>query len=154
MILDDISNIGLYTSIIPRLAQAIDFIRRGDFSSIPDGRFTIDGDRIFANIETYATKDVNLRLFEAHRRYADVQFILGGDGERCGWAAGAQSLETTVPYDVAKDILFCAPRQVEWFSLLPGRFAIFLPEDAHEPSRHLNGAAANVRKCIVKLMLD
>ncbi|NDG71800.1 MAG: DUF386 domain-containing protein, partial [Proteobacteria bacterium] len=72
-----------------------------DGSQAP-GRYEIDGDRVFALVQKYTTKPVESALYEAHRRYSDIQFIFSGR-ETILWAPLAAMSEQTMPYDEAKD---------------------------------------------------
>lgn len=152
MIYDTLDNIGQYTALLPQIAKAVDFLKRTDLADMPDGRVDIDGDNVYANIQSYATKSIDMRGFEAHRKYADIQFVISGDGELCGVAVPTEDQTVVLPYDEAKDVLFCAPASCDWFKLTPGYFAIFLPQDAHEPGRQY-GEVANVKKCVVKVLI-
>ena len=153
MIYDTLENLARYVPLLPGLGKAAAFLSREDLARLPDGRVAIDGDRVFANLQTYDTKPIDMRGFEAHRKYADVQAVLGGEGELCGFAVPTAEQDVVAPYDAAKDVLFCAPPLCEWLRLTPGFFALFLPQDAHEPGRQL-GEVARVRKCVVKIRLD
>ena len=153
MIYDTLENLAQYASLLLGLEKVVDFLSRPDLAQLPDSRAEIDGDRVFANVQTYATKPIDMRGFEAHRKYADVQVVIGGEGELCGVAVPTEEQDVVTPYDEAKDVLFCAPPLCEWFRLTPGFFALFLPQDAHEPGRQL-GEVATVRKCVVKIRID
>ena len=50
MIYDTLTNSHLYYGISARLQKALDFLVNSDFSTIPDGRYEIDGNDVFANI--------------------------------------------------------------------------------------------------------
>ena len=58
-----------------RILEAIEIIRNTNFNDIPDGRLEYPNG-IWANLQTYYTKQD--ALFEAHRKYIDIQFILAG----------------------------------------------------------------------------
>lgn len=149
MIYDSIGNIGKYPAAIPRIDAVAKFLA-SDFSSLPDGRIDIDGDRVFATISTYGTKRRETAVFEAHRRYCDIQAIIDGE-EYCGVVSAASWLTETVPYDAAKDIRFFAnPKVYSNILLAPGMFAFFSPDDAHMPGVAI-GALGKVRKCVIKV---
>ena len=59
----------------PRILEAIEIIKNTNFNDIPDGRLEYPNG-IWANLQTYYTKED--ALFEAHRKYIDIQFILAG----------------------------------------------------------------------------
>ena len=77
MILDTLDNAARYESLNSRFAKAFDFLRTVDGSQAL-GRHDLDGDACFALVQTYESKPVEKALFEAHRKYIDVQFIHSG----------------------------------------------------------------------------
>ena len=89
---------------VQALRKALDFLRRPDIASLPDGRVDIDGDQVYALPQRYATILTDPPRFEHHRRYIDIQFIVTGD-EVIGWAP-AERMQVTEAYDPAKDIAF------------------------------------------------
>jgi len=116
-----------------------------------DGRMELDGDRLYAMVQSYHTRPgrENPR-FEAHRRYTDVQFVLAGF-ELCGWAPLAR-LSILTPYDEARDVLFGRVDAADSV-LLPfpaGRALVFHPWDAHAPCLAA-AEPAPVRKIVVKV---
>lgn len=149
MIYDAIENIGRYAQSIPHLGKVLDFVA-SDIASLADGRHEIDGDRAFASISSYGSKRLEDGVFEAHRRYADIQIVLDGE-EFCGVVPGASWLKENIPYDPEKDIrFFASPSNFSKILLEPGVFAYFAPEDAHMPGLAL-GALRRIRKCVVKV---
>ena len=50
MIYDTLANAYLYQGISDRLQKGLDFLIHSNFASLPDGRYEIDGDDVFANI--------------------------------------------------------------------------------------------------------
>ena len=152
MILDTIENIGTYAAAIPNLKAIRDFLA-GDVAALPDGRVEIDGDRVFASISSYGTKRLEDGVFEAHRRYADIQMLLEGE-EMCGVVPGADWMKENIPYDEARDIRFLnTPPEFSRITLTPGLFAFFAPSDAHMPGIAI-GTMHRVRKCVIKVAVD
>ncbi len=49
------------------------------------GRHDLDGDDLFALVQEYTTRAADECVWEAHRRYIDVQFVVTG-AERMGVA--------------------------------------------------------------------
>lgn len=151
MIYDAIGNIGRYRDAIPRFEAVAKFLE-SDFASLPDGRVEIDGDHVFATISTYGAKRREAAVFEAHRRYCDIQIVIDGE-EFCGVVPASGWLKETVPYDEEKDIGFFAnPTTYSDILLEKGLFAFFAPDDAHMPGVAI-GALGNVRKCVIKIEL-
>ena len=89
-------------------------------------------------------------MWEAHRRYVDVQFVATGT-ERMGVARLEQMREREA-YDAARDVAFFESG-TEFVTIREGMFAIFGPEDVHSPC-HRAGEPALVRKVVVKAAVD
>lgn len=134
---------------LPGLDLALAFLRRPDAAGLPDGRYEIDGERVFALVQRYETAAGEPR-FEAHRRYADVQYLAAGS-EVIG-AAPLAALRVTEPYDAGRDICFGSvpADRASLLTLAAGELAILYPEDAHAP-RLAAGAPAPVTKIVVKV---
>jgi len=150
MILDELKNWRCYEAL-RELKPAFEFLEANAGKSLPEGRVEIDGDRLFALVQTYPPKPVAEAEFEAHRRYADVQYIAAG-AEMIGWAP-TDGLEVTTPYDDAKDIGFYAqPARYTPAAVPAGSFAVFYPQDAHMPCCRLDSDEP-VHKIVVKVAL-
>lgn len=150
MILDTIPNIGVYRSLSPLLAQALDILASGRFMSLPDGRHPLAGERLFALLQTYSTKPLNEGRLETHRKYLDIQAVLTG-AERFGYAPLADLLPDG-SYDSERDIRFYHPHhQTELVTLRPGTFAVLFPHDGHMPGLVLPEGSGQVRKVVLKV---
>jgi YhcH/YjgK/YiaL family protein len=138
---------------VPRLAglaRALEFLRRPDLASLPDGKYEIDGERAYAMVQRYETAAAAAPVFEAHRRYADVQYLAAG-AETIA-VAPLERLEVTGPYDGQKDACFgrVEERYVSRLALNAGELAVLYPEDAHAP-RLPCGAPGQVVKVVIKV---
>jgi YhcH/YjgK/YiaL family protein len=147
MILDTLAQSARYAALHPGFARAFTFLRETDVAALPAGRHPIDGDRIYVSIDHKEGRGREGARLEAHRRYIDIQFTIGGDEEigwmplaACGPASGAG-------YEENRDIAFFEPRPETWLSVPPRTFAIFFPEDAHAPL----GGRGLLKKAIVKV---
>jgi YhcH/YjgK/YiaL family protein len=130
------------------LVRALDFLRSAP-ADIPDGRHEIEGDRIYANVMSYETRDFGHRTHEAHRRYTDVQFLL--QGEEQIYFTPATRLGTGSGYNAEKDYeLFAAPEFPSRLALSAGQFVIFHPGEGHQPAC-IGKAPCAVRKIVVKV---
>jgi biofilm protein TabA len=150
MILDRIEHAAMYRGLEPILREALDYLSSTDFSQVPEGRHVLDGERLFALVQRYQTKAVSDALWEAHRRYIDVQYVVAGD-EQIGYAPLVDGLTVTKPYDTQKDVIFFNVRG-DRFELSAGTFAIFTPHDVHAPGlvSGVSQQGAEVRKVVVK----
>ncbi len=132
MILDTLDQAARYEALHPRFAAAFAYLRSVDGSQ-PLGRHDLAGDDCFALVQTYETKPQNEALFEAHRRYIDVQFLHRGS-ETILWAPLAAMREETLAYDAAKDAaLWRLLPEATPLRLAAGHFTVFYPQDAHAP---------------------
>ena len=134
------------------MRRALEFLRRKDLLTLPDGRVGIDGERVFAIVQRYTPTAAPGPEFEFHGKYIDVQYIASG-AETIGWAPAGR-LTVTKPYDADKDAGFGPVLAGEWtpVRLETGQLAVFYPEDAHAPKLPA-GAAAPVMKIVVKIAI-
>lgn len=151
MIMDTLQRAPRCIQWLPQTAAAFDFLRQHVGGDLTAGRHEIDGDRMFAMVSRYETRDPAIFHPEAHRRYLDVQYLVSGR-ETIYWSPLDEVGEPTQDYDDVKDIIFYRRndrgRPIE---LSGGHFAVFLPEDAHQPGCHVGGAATEVHKIVVKV---
>jgi biofilm protein TabA len=132
---------------IQGLESVFEYLERTDLRALPLGRTTIEGEDVFALVSEAPSREASEARFEAHRRNIDVQYAVDGQ-EAIGFAPRAA---VTVPYDEAKDIEFLAtPANYASVALKAGHFAVFAPEDGHQPGCHLDGLHT-VRKVVVKV---
>lgn len=121
---------------------------REDF---PDGRYDIEGGRLYALVQSYVTVRAEEKKYEAHRLYADIQYLFAG-GETIRWAP-IGTLAPATEYNEDQDYqLYGDPADEVALPLRAGRFALFFPHDAHKPGGVL-GAPAPIRKVVIKVRL-
>jgi YhcH/YjgK/YiaL family protein len=149
MILDELRNAPLYRSISPRMAQALDFLQKTDFARLEPGRRAVQGEEVFALVLALETKPKGAAIWEAHRRYIDVQYVFEG-AERMG-RADVRALKPSGEYDAEKDLLKLKGRG-DFFTVPAGTFVIFWPHDAHLPDVALK-APQPVKKAVVKVLV-
>jgi len=150
MIIDRLANSSSLYQLPARLARALEYLRGTDMRSVALGRHDLDGDHLFALVQEYTTRAADQCVWEAHRRYVDVQFVVTG-AERMGVASLAQMREREA-YDAARDVAFFEPGS-EFVTMRAGMFAVFGPEDVHSPC-HAAGQPGVVRKVVIKAMLN
>lgn len=152
MIFDTLSNSARYESLNSRFAKAFAYLRTVDGSQ-PLGRHDLDGDDCFALVQTYETKPQEKALFEAHRKYIDVQFIQSGR-ETILWAPLASMAEETMAFDQSKDAaLWKLVPDTTALHVSAGHFAILFPEDAHAPCIEWD-QPETVFKVVVKVAVE
>lgn len=147
MILDSLDHIDTYRGVHPRIWEALQLLRT-DLSGLADGRYELDGDRIFYMIQTYTTRPVN-DLPEAHRRYADIQCVLSG--AEC-IDVGELARMTEVEAHPERDLWLYRGR-LDRLTMTPGRFMLLFPQDAHAAAIAVDEPAA-CHKVVIKVLLD
>jgi biofilm protein TabA len=148
MIFDLLENHTRYTGLGPNLAAAFDFLVKTDLAALKPGRIDLQSEALYILVQEYTTKPAEQGLWEAHRRYIDVQYLLSGH-ERMGFAQiCTMQLGEYVP---ERDFqpLTGSGNQIDVF---PGSFVIFHPQDAHMPGLAVN-APEPVKKIVVKVRI-
>jgi len=103
MILDTLGNAAKYAGLKIGISEAFGFLDQPGLAELPDGKYEIFGDRVYAMI-------------------AHVDGRAVSDGELEGHE-----------YDAEKDLEFFEGDPKSIVRIPPGSFAIFLPTDAHLP---------------------
>jgi biofilm protein TabA len=150
MIVDRLGNRSVDGHLPARVRQALEYLRTTNLIAIPAGRHDVDGDRLFALVQDYVTRPVEQCVWEAHRKYIDVQYVVKGV-ERMGHAQLSKMIERE-PYDLSRDVTFFEPGAAS-VTLTAGTYAIFGPEDVHAPGGAVDQPAP-VRKVVVKAAID
>ena len=106
---------------------------------------------VFPLVQDNTTKPKAEGVWEAHRKYIDVQFVAAGV-EQMGWAK-LDTLAVKKPYDADADYaLFDGPG--DFLTVPAGSFTIFFPKDGHIPGIAVNDQPSAVRKIVVKVAVD
>jgi len=140
-----------YYSMHPeRWNKAFEFLSSRDLDSLPVGRYEIDGDRLFAKVDEYTTRNVEDTRYEAHKDYADIQYMIRGE-ERIS-VQPLKGLSLTVPYSRERDISFYTSLKDCFFLADSTSYFIFFPENAHRPCLKVTDNS-RVRKIVIKVKL-
>jgi len=103
------------------------------------------------NISEYVTKNEEEVPFEAHQKFADIQYIVTGE-EKIGVTTFENNL-ITVPYDSITDVAFLTSDENNFRPATPEKFFIFFPNDAHRPGVKTT-ENTKVRKVVVKVRIN
>ena len=139
----------LFNEIGQNLQKGLDWLRKTDLENLADGKYLIDSERIFANVQSYKTKIT--APFEAHKKYIDIQYMIKGE-EKIG-VVDYDVCTTVEQYNSQKDIEFLdCSENVNYCTLKEGEFLILYPDDAHQPSLAIDNPAF-VKKAVVKVLI-
>ena len=141
-----------YYQLNPLFEKAFAFLKRPDLAALPAGRYDIDGNRCWANVQEATLVAPSERKLEAHRRFIDIQAPVTGP-ETIGLAE-MDAAALALPFDVENDcVLYSGPSKP--VTLKPGEFAIFFPPaDAHAPCCRAAGGPEKIKKVVVKVAVD
>ena len=131
-----------YNYLDEKFQKAFCFLRETDLLALPVGNVPIDGEEIYANVQSYTTMTPEDCPFEAHRKYFDIQYV--AEGEEVFGYEPLDNLTPAMEYDEEPD-------QSGSIVLKAGDFAIVPPEDGHAPRRMTKNGACQVKKIVVKV---
>ena len=146
MILGTLKESARYEQLNPHFKKAFDWIKSANLAQLETGKTVLEPDALFINVSDSQLKAKGDAKLEVHRKYVDIQVPISA-AESYGWKDRDQCTTVLKPFDTEKDIMFYDDAPSTYFTLQPGQFCIFFPEDAHAPCV---GAGA-LRKIIVKV---
>ena len=151
MIYGQLAHAETYAALGERFQQAFRFLKENDFTGMEDQRIEIDGDKVYAILQSYDTKPAAEMTPEAHHRYIDLQYLLEGE-ELVYCAFLSEMKDEAKPYDPNRDIVFYQSTEVQPLKLGNGTFLLLWPEDVHAPCISVDQKAP-VRKVVIKILL-
>ena len=150
MIFDRLENLPAYTAIAPEvMPKIVEFLGKCGAGEIAEGRHELDGNKLFVNVQSYATKSFNPEMLEYHKKYVDVQLLLAGSETLYYEPAGTA---VCTPYNEETDCGFNkVPASALPLKLEVGNFVLLLPEEGHLPGV---GDGSAVVKAVVKISTE
>ncbi len=147
MIFDSIKNMENYKNY-PELYSVLRFLHELESEALPAPDTVIREGTAFCNPVVLTSKDEADCVYEAHRKYIDLHYIV--EGSELIRTADPDFLEPLGAYDPEKDIRFFSGSAFGSYVLNSGDFMVCYPSDAHkvaiapkEPSE--------IRKIVVKI---
>ena len=134
-----------------RWEKAFTILKEENLADLEPGRYELEGTDLFVNVNEYQTKNEKDARFEAHRQYADIQYVVFGE-EKIG-IMPLENTTTTVSYNNEKDVVFLSAGENNYRLATPEKFFVFFPNDAHCPGVKTD-ENINVRKVVVKVRID
>ncbi len=150
MITDTIQNAENYYKLGENFQKGFEFLKNTDLKNLENGKYQIDGENVFVSVQDYTTKPESEGKFEAHKKYADIQFIIKGE-EKIGYT-NIQNCTPSTFYDDTNDIVFLESSG-DFITARENTFLIFLPQDAHMPCI-LTDSPRYVKKAVVKVKIS
>ncbi|CAN5637351.1 YhcH/YjgK/YiaL family protein [soil metagenome] len=153
MIVTELSQARAQVAMTPNLEKALRFLESWVEGSEPVGRVSIDGDRVYVEVQAYETLSGEIEKLEGHRRYLDIQYVSSGE-EIIGWAA-IDDVSEIDPFHEEHDYWLgsASAERITEVRLRAGQLAILFPSDMHAP-RRAAGPPSTVSKLVVKVELE
>lgn len=127
---------------------ALKFLKQEDLSKISVGTHELDHLNVFVKVTEYYSKNPEKVLFEAHRNYSDIQYVISGVENI--QLAKSESATLKVPYDKAKDSEFYQTKVNQNLLAKPGTCFIIFPNELHRPSIMVKDSVW-VKKIVIKV---
>jgi YhcH/YjgK/YiaL family protein len=146
MILDSLKNYRMYKNLHPRFEKAFDYLESNNLRELPLGKIELEGSDLVINVVDITGKSESAARMETHNKFIDIQIPIGAI-ETMGWKSKCNLTQISEAYNAEKDITFYADKATSFINVEPFDFAVFFPEDGHQP-----GIGKGVyRKIIVKV---
>ncbi|WP_317367197.1 YhcH/YjgK/YiaL family protein [uncultured Tyzzerella sp.] len=149
MIYSNIKNIGEYSFLPENIQKCFDYIKKNNLKDLEKGSYEICGKDLFVNIVEYETTTEDKRIWEAHKSYLDIHFIL--DGEEIINVNFINNMEQK-EFVEEEDFLNINGDKKSSIVLQEEDFLILYPNDAHMPSVNVS-SSKKVKKAIFKVKI-
>ncbi|MBI3943536.1 MAG: YhcH/YjgK/YiaL family protein [Chloroflexi bacterium] len=151
MVVTDLDHMAQQVALSSSLRKGLEFLQRTRGQELKDGRVEIDGEEVYAIIQSYDTLVNDTPTFEAHQKYLDIQYVAAGE-EVIGWTS-LENLNVTAPFSEAIDAVLGTAPAFTPVHLTDGQLVVLYPTDAHAP-RLAAGAPSQVKKIVVKALVQ
>lgn len=150
MIVDQLAHVSSYQHLGSGVVKALQFLRDTNLAALPNGRHEVQGDQLYAMVQRYQPRTLDKIVWESHRKYIDVQYVVSGR-ERMGWLPLSSQPAVTKPYDDTGDAALYAGGVQNLFVVPAGFFALYSPQDIHAPGLAMDPAEGEVFKVVMKI---
>lgn len=118
-----------------------------DLQQIATGKYEIEGERAFINVQEALTQESSNRKIEAHKHTIDLQFVVKGT-ERFGIVPEklAEPISEYTP-----DVRFYKTDKIKYADSKKDRFFIFFPGDCHQALVKAGKEPENIRVIVAKI---
>ena len=150
MVFDSLKNAELYYSLNDKFKIAFDFLKNYKDGDYALGKHEICGSDVFAVVQEYTIQPEKEGIFEGHKNYIDIQYIVSGI-EKIG-VVELSKAKLEKEYDESIDAAFYSGNGKSYDLLCEaGDYAILFPHDIHRPGMPALDTATNIKKIVVKV---
>jgi YhcH/YjgK/YiaL family protein len=147
----DKSTLRKHVAAHPQLWKAaFEFLQANNLAGLPNGRYQILGDEVYANVSEYSPRDPEKCLYESHKKYIDFQYLISGSEKM--EAAEISDVSVKTDYNPKTDAATYFPnaRKARKTVATPKEFFVFFPSDAHRPCIKVDDTT-KVKKIVIKI---
>ena len=144
MVIDSLKNMRHYESLNPLFKKAFDYIEQTDLNTLEPGKIVLIENELIVNVNQIEPKTKEEAKLETHDEYVDIQVPISGV-EIMGYTQRVDLPEAE--YDAAIDMTLYDGAAANYFTVSPGMFTLFFPEDGHAPGITSTG----LKKIIIKV---
>lgn len=149
MIFSTLDHADPYVDLHPYFRETFAALKSFDVET-PDGRIDLQGDDAFLLVQRYTTKPEAACTFESHREYVDIQVIFAGTETML--VEPIKRLKVMRTYDEKTDAVLYGPASGSRLVFKPRDFAVFYPQDGHQPMGQHDGPS-EVLKVVAKILV-
>lgn len=134
-----------------RWQKMFQWLAKNDINQLKPGRYPIDGEHCYANVEDATLHTPAEQKIESHKKYIDLQYT-GSGTERFGIIPNPS--KATVREAYKPDIMFWNYDKPHYIDSTPETFFLFFPSNYHQACVYPQGkkeAPQKVRKVCVKM---
>lgn len=154
MIIGNLNRLELTPYLPDGIKKAILFIKNNVNVNTPNGKYEIDGDKVFFMVSDNKPRVQSEAYPEFHRRYIDVQIVLEG-AERMDVHLLSKDFILREDRLEKDDIAFVENVENQTsFVLYPYDFAVFYPNELHKPLGQVSPDITGIKKVVIKVELD
>ena len=151
MIMDSLKNIERYKHLHPNIFAGLLYLK-GMSADVKTGVYEVS-ETVKVIVSEYSTNNWNEEKFEAHRYVIDIQYPLVGR-ELVQWSP-LEGMMQYNEYDAEKDRTYYEnPTRMTECVIGDGVFAVFFPDDAHNPQLAVDGLEISIKKATVKILIS
>ena len=132
MILDRLEHVRMYRPLAVDIARALDYLQQTNFRDLADGRYELDGDRLFAIVQRYRPKPAAEAIVGGAS--ASTSTCSTSSTAANGWDTPICAASWSCANRMTRRRTSCSTKpQGDLVEVPAGSFVIFTPHDVHAP---------------------
>lgn len=149
MVIASLYDSARYESLNLRFKRVFDFVKETELALLSPGAHVLEEDAIIVMVNEPMMKTPEKARMEVHDRFIDIHVPLSKE-EGFSWKVRTALERPSEPFNRDKDAQHYEDAPYTFFSVHPGQFVVFFPEDAHA------GCIGEgiIRKLVIKVRID